>query len=681
MKNFFLILMALFISCTAWSQEVDWAHKVLDFSSQKSNGPYSAIQVLGMPNVYPLVGTNANAWQPKGNRNEEFIKVGFLNPIIPRQIVIAETLHPGYITEVSVFDADGKEYSMVKYNQVTPLAASSRLFSIATPFINFHVFAIKVTLKPQTDVDVAIDAIGVSTSRKKIAIKPLVATAVFPGNLIPVKMGSGVNSQYKEIGPLLSPDGKTLYFSRRGDTANIGGTTDLEDIWYAEWDEQNKKWGEAKNIGAPLNNAYPNFISSISPDGNTILLGNIYLSDSTMDEGVSISHRTDTGWSMPQTIPIERGHNVNERASFFMSNSQKILVMSIEKKGNTEGDRDLYVSFLEKDSAWSKPKNLGKVINTKGTESSPFLASDDKTLYFSSDGLSGYGGSDIFMTRRLDESWENWSTPQNLGPIVNTARNEEYFSTSAAGDKFYFIAQTGDTNAVDMYTLEMPKMLKPLPVVLVKGRVLNSKTGEPVPDVSIYFENLQSGEEVGFAVSSPSKATYQIVLPSGNNYGYRAAREGFISVNNNMDLSKLNSYQEVERDLFITPIEKDQTVTFNNVFFDFDKAVLKKESFPELDRLSKVLKANNNIRIEVAGHTDNKGTIAYNDELANRRAMVVMNYLLDKSGVDKSRITLRSYGESNPVSTNATAQGRQLNRRVEFKIISTEQNIGKVEEK
>ncbi len=667
MKKVLLLLLTL-ISIPLWSQNVQWSFNVLEYSSQKNGKEYSAAQVLGMPNSLPSTKEKINAWQPEGSKIEEYIKVGFLIPIKAKQIIIVESFHPGYISKVLAYDADGKEYEVASYVP-RMLNVNSRILQINTSALNFYFFAIKVILKCEKNIPVSIDAIGISESDKPFKIQKN-SNDVIKSTMVISKLDTTVNSIYPEMGPLVSPDGQTLYFSRRGDPSDIGGKKDQEDIWYSDWNETAKAWGVAKNMGPPLNNKYPNFINSISPDGNTILLGNSYLPDGTMEDGVSISQRTTSGWSVPKRLKIEDDdENISKMANYFESNSQKILLISNDRKGDSYGDRDLYVSFLKTDSTWTKPLNLGAIINTKGTEAAPFLASDDRTLYFSSDGLSGYGGSDIYMSRRLDESWMKWSVPENLGPIVNTAYDESYLTLTASGNKVYFTSQVKNEKDVDMYMLVLPEILKPAPVMLLLGRVMNSKTNEYIPGVKIFFEDLTTGVEVGIAGSNLNSGNYQMILPSGSNYGYLAEKQGYISVNSNIDLTKMMEYKEYHRDLYLTPIEVGQTVVINNVFFDFDKYELKKESFLELNRLVKILKNNSTMQIEISAYTDDMGTIKYNDKLSINRAESVVNYLLAKSGIDKSRILMKYYGELRPVASNATARGRQLNRRVEFKIL------------
>lgn len=652
-----------------WSQNIQWAFNVIEYSSEKESNAYAAKQVLGLPNSMPAGRENINSWIPKINKKEQYIKVGFLNPIMPKQIIVAESYSPGQIAKIYVYDADGHETEVASYKNEINLAASKILY-VKLKDINFYVFAVKLTFFKDKDVAFGIDAIGISENTKPFVIVSD-SKSIIKNNMIATRLNANVNSEYPEMGPLVSPDGQTLYFSRRYDPADMGGKKDEEDIWYSNWDNSLKDWGIAKNMGHPLNNTDPNFINSISPDGNSILLGNSYLADGSMENGVSKSIRTDTGWSTPVRLDIEdEDRNKSFKVNFFESNSQKILLISNNRRADSYGNRDLYVSFLITENKWTKPLNLGKIINTKGTESAPFLAADDKTMYFASDGLAGYGGSDIYMSRRLDDSWTNWSVPENLGPIVNTASDESYLTLDASGTKVYYTSQTNVDSDVDMYTLKLPKIFKPLPVMLIKGKVIDSKTNKAIVNVKIFFENLKTGAEVGIAKSSPDSGNFKIILPSGEKYGYLAEKENYISVHSHIDLANLQEYKEYHQDIYLTPIDTGQTVAFNNIFFDYNKYVLKKESFFELNRLANILVANKNMVIEVSGNTDNIGGVKFNDALSLKRAQAVAAYLYAKnSSILKDRIKLIHNGESKPIATNTTNSGRELNRRVQFKIL------------
>lgn len=668
MKKFIFIVINLFFA-SAIAQNVQWGFKILEYSSEKTRLNFSASQALGLPNAMPLGTENINAWQPKGNSKEEFIKIGFITPSKIKQIVIVESQNPGYISKVMVYDAGGQEFELASY---TPKkrTETSNVTLVNASSINFYVFAVKIVFETNSDFPIGIDAIGISESSVPYKLK-FNPNDIIKSNMVAVKLDSNINSKYSEIGPLVSPDGKTLYFSRFNDEDNIGGAKDKEDIWFSTWNAALNNWNKAKNMGTPLNNKYPNFINSVSPDGNTILLGNSYLPDGTMDEGVSTSRRNRTGWNDPIRLNIEEDeNNVGVKANYFQSNSQKILLISNHRKRDSYGDRDLYVSFVNKENTWSKPLNLGKNINTKGTEAAPFLASDDKTLYFTSDGLGGYGGSDIYMSKRLDNTWKKWSVPENLGPIVNTSLDESFLSISAAGDRVFFTSEKTEGTKEDIYLITLPGLLKPNPVLNVSGHVIDSKTNLYLADAQVFFEDLKTGLQVGIAHSSPDSGRFQIILPSGIDYGFLAYKEGYISVHSHIDITSLLGYQENHQDIYLTPIEAGQSIVINNIFFDFGKSTLQKKSYLELDRLVRLLKSSPTMQVEISGHTDNVGTVAYNDLLSIDRAGAVGYYLLRKSGVKKNRVIMLHLGELKPVSTNATAEGRELNRRVHFKILA-----------
>jgi OmpA-OmpF porin, OOP family len=668
-KKYIILFLLSTLTYLGFAQQVQWAFKVLDHSSQQGSKDYAAVQALGMPNALPHQGESIRAWEPKTHEKESFIKVGYLKPIIPKQIIIGESFNAGHISAVYVYDASGKEFKLSTLSK--GYLSPDGLLHISTQEITFNVLAVKVVLKSK-GVTVGIDAIGITTYDKHFKMLQS-ENDLIKSNMVAKKMSDSVNSNYMEIGPLVSPDGQTLYFSRRGDPADVGGVKDIEDIWYSNWDPTTKTWGKAHNMGCPLNNDAPNFINSISPDGNTVLLGKTYNADgSSLSDGISLTHKVATGWSTPERLIIEdEDRNKSTMVSYFMSNSQKILMMSNNRRGDSYGENDIYVSFLKADNTWTKPLNLGNKINTDAIEDAPFLASDDKTLYFTSEGLGGYGGSDIYMSKRLDDTWQNWSTPENLGPVVNGAHDESFFSLSASGKQVFFTSQVAaDSKDVDMYVLVLPTILSPDPVLFVHGQVYDSKTNELIKGVKISFENLTTATEIGIASSNYDSASYKIVLPAGAIYGYLAQKEGYVSIAENIDLSNMKTYTDYKKNLYLTPIEIGQVAVLNNVFFEFDKFELQKESYPELDRLAALLKNSATMKIELSGYTDSTGTNAYNDKLSNNRAQAVADYLLLKTGIDKKRIVVKHFGESKPVATNATVKGRELNRRVEFKILN-----------
>jgi OOP family OmpA-OmpF porin len=669
-----LLTLSLVLITYAFSQAqiVQWASKVVEFSSELTPVQYSAQQALGKPNVLPAGGQNPNAWSPDKPRRKEFLKLGFTTPMSIRQIAIAESYNPSALYRVLVYDEAGKEYVV---NTLNPMSVplKGRMLNVFMEQTPYKVAAVKLEFDGAAVPDYfAIDAVAIANSNYPI-IADIPKLQLLASGIAIEALDKNVNSDFNELNPLLSPDGKTLYFSRRNHPENVGGVTDKEDIWYSELDSSGH-WQLAKNM-TNFNNPGPNFINtiqSVTPDGKSaiIVLGNKYLPNGKMMAGVSISSNVGGGWSKPVALNITNDYNFNEKANYFLTNNRKTLIIS-EEREDSQGDRDLYVSFMQDDSVWTEPLNLGDVVNSADEESAPFLASDDKTLYYSSKGFSGYGGSDIYVTRRLDDTWTRWSEPENLGPEINSPLEDLFFNIPASSDYAYYSRGVTETNT-DIFRIKLPIVKNPDPWVTVRGKVVD-ENGNPV-DAKIIYERLPDGKEVGIAQTNPATGEYEIRLPAGHLYGVRAEAKDKISESQNLDLRNITQDQVITgKDFDLEPIKvasiaENITITLNNVFFDFDKSVLKPESFPELDRIVKVMQEKVGLQIEISGHTDAVGTEEYNLGLSERRARAVVKYITDK-GIDKSRINTLYLGEAKPVDTNATKEGRGKNRRVEFKIV------------
>ncbi|MFA7326660.1 MAG: OmpA family protein [Candidatus Kapaibacterium sp.] len=477
-----------------------------------------------------------------------------------------------------------------------------------------------------------------------------------------------LNSPTDELSPRIAPDGKTIFFTR-DDHPEHFGTSNNQDIWFSEL--KDGKWGKPKVMPKPINNGGSNSLITITPDYNTVYLSNLYDSNGEPDgSGMSISRRNSMGWEVPTQVEIENFHNSNQYVSYFMSQDKKILFTAIETE-TSRGSMDIYVSKLEDDGSYTEPVNLGDNINTFADDFNPFLAADNTTLYYISAGLPGYGREDVWVTKRLDDTWMKWSKPKNLGPAINSSGREFAFTLTAKGDEAYMISYEkleGSQGAGDIVKVQLSKSAQPDPVVLVYGKVLNKKTNEPIAANIEYF-GLKDDKNYGNATSNAETGEYKIILPRGVNYGFKSSAKGFISVSENLDLTELKEYKEIEKNLYLVPVEIGQTIRLNNIFFDTGLAILREESENELENLKKLLSDNGKMTIEVSGHTDNVGNDANNMKLSSDRAQAVVQWLLDK-GIDTSRLTSKGYGETKPVGSNATEEGKQLNRRVEFTIIT-----------
>jgi outer membrane protein OmpA-like peptidoglycan-associated protein len=518
-------------------------------------------------------------------------------------------------------------------------------------------FGPNVGIEINKRMKVAVDRITVRQQREPINLVP-----DMPANLVKDPMVT-INSPYDEVAPRMSPDGKTLYVVRKHHPDNLN---DKDDVWMSEF--QNGAWSEMRNVGKPINNEGPNMVVSVSPDNNSLLLMNTYNADGTpLDAGVSRTARTANGWGLPVNQTIENYYNDNQYSEICMSANQKVLVFTIERS-DTHGERDLYVSFLKADRTWTEPKNMGTDVNTFADEGAPYLAPDDKTLYFSSSGWPGYGNKDIFISRRLDDTWTKWSKPQNMGPTINSTHWDSYYTTSASGD-YAIVSSTHAETRADLYTVRLPASAMPDAVIIVLGKVLNANTNQPI-EADISYEILSQGGEAGVARSNPTTGEYKIVLNYGSTYGLHAKAKGYISVNENMELAHTGTYQEIEKNLFLVPLTVGQTIKLNNVFFVQSKPGLKQESLPELDRLVTIMKENPTMVIELAGHTDNQGDKKLNLELSQKRVWAVIDYLSTK-GISRNRMTGKGYGGTKPIIPNDSDIHRQQNRRVEFKIVKS----------
>lgn len=479
--------------------------------------------------------------------------------------------------------------------------------------------------------------------------------------LVKENLGQQVNSPYNEVTPNITVDGKMILFSRKNSPENLGGINDASDVWYST-SPDGILWSASKNMLEPVNSDKVNNITAIGQDNNTLLMatGNDF----------ELFERTANGWRSKGTLGIyyenehryfEATQSADGKAILFAAKNAKNLFYN-----ENLDEKDIFVTLKNAQGKWSEPINLGQAINTRGNEASPFLAADGKTLYFASNGHAGYGDMDIFMSRRLDNSWTRWSTPVNLGPEINSFGFDAYYTLPASGDYAYLCTNAGGFGESDIVRIKLPEAIRPEPVVLVAGKVLNAKTKKPV-QAGIVFENLVTREETGEASSDPATGNYRVALPYGVNYGLHAKASGYLSVNENLELVDVRTYTELQKDLYLVPIEIGEAIQLNNVFFEQGRPLLKPESYPELDRLVQILKDNPNMEIELSGHTDNVGNLSALQTLSQERVATVKNYLV-KGGIHPARITGKGYGPLRPLVKNDTEANRRMNRRVEFKI-------------
>lgn len=471
-----------------------------------------------------------------------------------------------------------------------------------------------------------------------------------------------LNAQKSDRFSVLSPNGESIYWIRTDGVMS-------DDIMIATR-ATDSTWQNVRSAGFPLNNRDPNNVIAVSQDDNSLLIWNRYRSDgSPLGPGFSRTTRTSTGWTVPENVNITNYVNRAGSREECVSADRTVAILACERDG-TLGDKDLYISFLQPDGAYSEPKNMGAVLNSKFSDGMPHLAADNRTLYFGST-RPGFGECDIWVSKRLDSTWLNWSEPVNLGPTINSNGWNGYLTMHPSG-KYAYMNTTGPYQS-GIFRLKLPqdpasRRMLPDPTVLVRGRVLNAKTLQPIA-TTVAIATLPDKKNTAKAASEPAQGRYSIVLPGGESYGFYASEPGYFPVSDNLDLRDLSLYREIERDLLLWPIEVGATIRLNNVFFDTNKSELRSDSREELKRLIALLNERPTMTIELGGHTDDRASDELNNKLSEDRATAVQTYLVSQ-GIAPNRLKAKGYGKSKPVSQGTTEAARQANRRVEFTIAS-----------
>jgi outer membrane protein OmpA-like peptidoglycan-associated protein/tetratricopeptide (TPR) repeat protein len=479
-------------------------------------------------------------------------------------------------------------------------------------------------------------------------------------------LGPNVNSIYPEYVPAVSADEHVMIFtSRRANTT--GGELDpgdnefYEDIYISYKDELGK-WKAPENMGPIVNTPLHDANIGLSPDGHKLF---IYRADFDKKNAGDIYISTLEGkiWSSP----VKMQDHINSKdwePSATISADEKTIFFTSNRDGGF-GGTDIYSAKLKADGHWEEPLNMGPTINTSYDEDAPYIHPDNKTLFFSSRGHKTMGGFDIFTTVYNEEKKE-WSAPENAGYPINTADDDIYFIWSADGTKGYFSSWRADTyGEKDLYVIHRPGGSSN--VIVLKGNVYNKETSLPLGS-DITITNNDTHEMLGKFKSNKETGRFTLVLPHGKNYGIAVESDGYIFYSENFNMPAGNPFFEVKKDVFLEPVKVGSSIVLKNIFFDFDKATLRPASKTELENLYSFLTEHPEVKVELSGYTDSAGDEKYNKKLSERRASEVVKFLIEK-GIEKNRLVAKGYGESDPINTNETEEGRQLNRRTEFKII------------
>ncbi len=469
-----------------------------------------------------------------------------------------------------------------------------------------------------------------------------------------------VNCFAMQYFPVLTADQEELIFTRR-----LGnGADDDEDIVITRKDERGR-WYSPQSISPNINTKFNEGTCTISADGRKLIFTACTGRKSYGSCDLYESYRIGNEWSEP----VNLGPNVNSsdwESQPSLSADGRILYFVSDRRGGL-GRRDIWFSKLNDNGVWEKAQNLGAPINTPYDEISPFIHVNNRTLYFASSGLTGFGGYDIFYTERDANGWSN---PINIGAPINDHGDQFSLFITADGKKGYYSHEDvlpGGTAKSKIVEIQIPeKQQVKYKSNYVKGVVTDSKTGKFLK-AKIELFDITKNEIVSLVESDSVSGKYLMVLTEGSEYALYANKQGYLFKSLGFDYMENTDLEPLTVDISLDPALKGSVAVLKNIFFDVDKYDLKEKSVTELEKVIRFLKENPAIRIEISGHTDNTGNSSYNQQLSEKRAKSVYTYLLNH-GIDQKHLTSRGYGPANPVSSNDTEAGRQLNRRIEFRV-------------
>ena len=506
-------------------------------------------------------------------------------------------------------------------------------------------------------------------------------------------LGLDVNTSYSELSPFYISDSALYFSSLRVSEGQIESNEELEKnnfkifkaykedgVWLIDEGYQSNLNDEKYHIGNYVvrqDGKLAYFTRCKSASASSLQCA-IYMADIN-DEG-----QFENIEKLPESVNAP-GFNNTQLALAENSDNESCLIFASDRPGGY-GQMDLWSADLNVSGRPKKARNLGASINSPGNELSPYFSKLNKRLYFSSDWHPGLGGLDVFETV-YDTENEFYRHPKNVGRPINTPNDELFYilkDDSSGGflatnrEGAFFINEEHCCH--DLYEVsfkekevfippseEAPKLDTSQNMLVLEGRVLDFKTKRPLVSKLELVNNINS-IMIEAINTNATDGAYMLFLPSGGDYGIAVSSPGYLFHSENFKIEASEGFEKVKKDILLKRIELGSSIVLKNIFFDFDQASLREESFTELNRLYELLINNTNLKIEVSGHTDNKGSKSYNKRLSLNRAKSVVQYLLDK-GIDKKRMVSKGYGFDRPIATNETEEGRQLNRRTEFKII------------
>jgi outer membrane protein OmpA-like peptidoglycan-associated protein/tetratricopeptide (TPR) repeat protein len=471
----------------------------------------------------------------------------------------------------------------------------------------------------------------------------------------PKNLGPSVNSKLAEYLPSQTIDGTQLFYTRRVELYN-------EDFFGSKR-VKGGNWETASPLKGSLNTPQSEGAMMISQDGEWLVFTGCYRPDSYGGCDLYISYRTPSGWSAAKNL----GSKINSdqwESQPCLSPDKRELYFASRRAGGLGGS-DIYVSRLLDNGEWGDPENLGPGVNTTADEQCPFIHADNQTLYFTSSFWPGYGDDDLFYVRK--EPNGSWSVPVNLGYPINTIDREGTLFITADGKTAYYSSERKDSyGGLDIYSFELKQDIRPYETRWVKGKVTDKKTGKGIA-ATLELTDLSTRQIIS-KVKTDSLGNYLLTLPTGRDYAFTVNQRGYLFNSDQYFLKNGITDSTAEKNIMLQAIEQNASIVLKNIFFETNRFELSPASLVELDKLVTLLNENPTLKIEISGHTDNVGKAESNLLLSDNRAKAVVDYLVSKK-IEAKRLTAKGYGLSKPVADNNTEEGRAQNRRTEMKII------------
>lgn len=570
-----------------------------------------------------------------------------------------------------------------KQNKPTVTSSKQELASDSSSLSNKNYLPPFISDQNEDTVTYSFSNVKNKNTRKSNASGMLVKTKIIKsyydentGGKIKIELDhlSNINSPFLDFGSVIVADGTKLYFtSNRPQTEkdkrkNKGG---LSQVYLSQANSSQEIWKTPvclpEIINMPKHN---NSVIGLSNDGQKMFL----YRDKKGKGAIYVSTLEGLNWGSPKELPAPINSQYNEFSVALSPDGKKIFFVSDRPGGM--GGKDIWVATKDENGNWANARNI-RNINTSKDEAGVFIASDGKTMYFSSKGHNGYGGYDVYKSTYNGR----WSKPVNLGNPINTKGDDIYFVLEADGKTGYYTSRLpGEVKNTDLYkitfTPDNGKDNSLAKLTLFKCKVVDEKTGAPLK-ADIVITNLNTNEVITKTSTNSATGKTLVTLPAGVDYGVTVSKPGYSFYSKNINSVKDSTYKKITQTISLTKLKKGSHVVLHNVFFDYSKATLRAKSYAELNHLIELLNKYPKMKIEIAGYTDSKGSPSFNQKLSQERAKAVLEYLIG-NGMPRYRLSAKGYGSLNPIAPNIkpdgsdNPEGRQKNRRVEFVILSNE---------